>query len=1099
MSRPRPSANDGVSVNHGITLSCLPPAALIPSPGLAGVTDGLSTINLDHSAVTSLHLDLSGFEMVRAALWTEFEETGDSSVLDQVIECDEEILEMCPIGHQGRADACMRLSASLYSQMEFVPVVSPFALADDGVSREDQLETTRMIRDTLWVEYEQTRDADTLEQVIQLDERTMALCPVGHRDRALACAYLASSLQSKLFHTARFSATDRNHDPAIDPSTLELSSAALRSWLDRYRDTDDPKQLDQLISVRRRVLKYFPYDHHFRPMTCYLLAQSLNKKYQQSGDMDVLEEVVRLQREARTLCPPEDKMRAAMCHALGMSSHNLFLHTHDTALIDDAIEFLRESLVLYPHGHADRVVSCGNLAVVLTARYNHGPDLIFLDEAIILERQVLELIPPDHPQYAASCNNLASSLSLRYSQTRDDDLLREVIELQRKVLDVYPSVDQGRAIACGNLAHTLRIYSDQTGDIEVLDESLRLNREALSLFSRNSPHRASACLSLMRYLQERYEKTNDVGLLSELTQLQREALALCSPRHPRRADACLNLADTLSKRYRQTGDIDLIDECIGLQREALRLQFAGNLDHSFACKALAGSLATLYAHGNNNTALDEAIVLARQSLTECPPNSDEHAALSLNLVAYIIYRYKQLRHVDDLQEAIHICRSVLESTACTDTVRVGVCINLATCLRHLHESTGNTEPLDEAIEVMEQASAFSDSSKSWRISISLCELYLLWGSGHPTHRASISMSRALESLNAASQAQNDDIGAFMDGMFSTLLSTIWSIHESWRHSNVCLHLVPVYARVIDNLPLMAAFALNTGSRLRGLRSYTQIGSQACVVALEAECSPRAIEMLDQAHGVIWTQALHQRDPELTGVPHELATELHGLLRAIDLPINMVMDHDHLAPQDVRHAHNSRIQTLLGEIRAIPGLERFMRGYEFEQLRQVAIDHPVVVLVAMDSENYAVIISRASQDVPDVIKLDVTSETMLQLRSNMHRSGARWRTTTEEGYSEVVEDADASERLMRPGGYDYSLTGVLSRLWKLIVKPVLSHLGFEASLLSHMTRIRTHPFDRSKRETDGLDFIGVLLDTSHLFRSTRQACTPRTVKNALRTM
>jgi hypothetical protein len=1058
--QPEPSANDGASANIGITLPCLPPAALAAFPDPAGVIDEFSAADHSHRIATSLPLDLNGFEMVRAALWTEFEETGHGGVLNEVIDRDEEILEMCRIGHQGRAHACMRLSASLYTQLELAPAVSapavsPLAPANDGVSREDHLETTRMIRDTLWVEYEQTRDATTLEQVIQQDERILALCPVGHLDRALACAYLASSLQSKLCHTVSLSTPDLNHNHVVDPSTLELSSAALRSWLDHYRDTDDPKQLDQLISVRRRALEHSPRGHPYRYLSCHLLGQSLIKKYRQSGDVAVLEQVVQLQREAYALCPPsEDEMRAAITHDLGMSLHNLFLHTHDIAVIDDAIQLLRECLVLYPHAHPDRVTSCRNLALVLTARYDHGPDLIFLDEAIMLEREVLELCPPDHPKYAASCNNLACSLKLRYRQTGDADLLHEVIELQRKTLAMFPSGHPNRSVACANLAHTLGIFYNQRSDIGILDESLGLKREALSLFSTDSPHRAKICSELIESLRIRYRRIRDVSILREVTQLQREALALCSPRHPDRVRARLSLAGTLKIRHEQTGDMELLYECIGLEREALSLCTPGNPDHWLTCEVLAASLTMLHANAHDHQIINEAIELGRQLLAGCSPGSEEHTRHSCNFAAYVSRRQlEQPGIVDDLNEAIDLCRSVLHSTACSDTARIRLYVNLASCLKQLYKETDDANALDEAIIMLQNASTSSSSFNSGHVSLLLSEVYLLWGARPgPASRLRTATSRALESLKTASYAEDDSIGEFMHVLCSSLLNTIWHVRRSLGSSDLSQNLVPIYARAIDNLPLMAAFALNTRSRLRGLRSYTEIGSRACVTALEAEDPLRAIEMLDQAHGIVWAQALYQRDPELTGVPHELAIELRDLLRAMDLPTNTLVDHGHLIPQDVRHAQNSRIQTLIGEIRNTPGLERFMRGFTFAQIRQAALDHPVVILVTADSESYAVVISHASQDVPDVIKLDVTWETMLQLRSNMHRSGARWRTSTEEGCSEAIKDADDSERLMRPGGYDHSLAGVLSRLWKLIVKPVLSHLGFEASLLSHMTHI-----------------------------------------------
>jgi hypothetical protein len=322
---------------------------------------------------------------------------------------------------------------------------------------------------------------------------------------------------------------------------------------------------------------------------------------------------------------------------------------------------------------------------------------------------------------------------------------------------------------------------------------------------------------------------------------------------------------------------------------------------------------------------------------------------------------------------------------------------------------------------------------------------------------------ALESLHSWSLSEADDMRSFMAAI-CVACEAAWVMHATWT-SDITSSLVIIYTNIIDRLPLMAGFVLDTSSRLQALRPCSQLGSQACVVALEAARLPQAIELLDHAHGVIWSQALHQRDPQLADVPPELALELESLLRAIAMPAASEPAESHLTSQDVRHEQNSRIQTLFGKIRAMPGLERFMRGNTFDTIRQVARDHPVVVLVSVGDESYAVIISSSSQEEPDVMRLGVSSERLVQLRGNTHWAGKRMRASTEGGWrdawNEPVDNSYAqtdSTRLMRPSGQIHSFTGMLGQLWVSIVKPVLDHVGIEvrrsmsSTLLFELIRI-----------------------------------------------
>jgi hypothetical protein len=132
---------------------------------------------------------------------------------------------------------------------------------------------------------------------------------------------------------------------------------------------------------------------------------------------------------------------------------------------------------------------------------------------------------------------------------------------------------------------------------------------------------------------------------------------------------------------------------------------------------------------------------------------------------------------------------------------------------------------------------------------------------------------------------------------------------------------------------------------------------------------------------------------------------------------------------------------------MPGLERFMLGKAYAQLRETAREHPVVVLASAHGFVYALIIRNSVQEHPDEIRLKVSSDHLARLRRTANQAGLRTRS--------VMRDvAVESDRQMRPGRFKDTALGTLAELWKEIVKPVLDHLQLTVRIWpTHLTMLR----------------------------------------------
>jgi tetratricopeptide (TPR) repeat protein len=563
-----------------------------------------------------------------------------------------------------------------------------------------------------------------------------------------------------------------------------------------------------------------------------------------------------------------------------------------------------------------------------------------------------------------------------------EDPLETEIRGRRSQLTALSSDHPKPADACDDVALSLYQRYQVTGSISLLDETIAMLREALALRPTGHPDRAMSCNALANALYSRYEETGSTILLEEMIMLLREALYLLPDRgHPGHAQVCHSLGTALHTRYKITGMTDLLDEATTLHRRAL----AGHPDRAMVYNSLANAFHSRYQETGNSNLLEEMIMLLRAALTLLPDGHPGHASLGSSLGTALCTHYEVTGINSLLDEAIALHREALFLTlAGHPNPRAVSCNNLANALWKHYGRTRDLNLLEEAIALACEGAAPLSSAKSRTGLPLLCKMYLVPDSPH------FSISTATEYLSQASQLHTDNITAFTQGM-QECLDLTWSVDSTWT-SDTPILLSNVYSNLIDRLAWMTGLALDTTSQLTALKPARSFGADACVAALMSGHPNQAIELTDHAHGVMWAQALNQRDPHLQDLPKDLASELKALLRAVSVPMAAhTLERSetatrYLSPEDVRHEENSRIQTLLTEIREMPGLERFMLGSTFAQLRQVACKHPVVVLVAARGRAYALIVSEITAASPHPLPLAITSQRLSSLRDYVGRGG-----------------------------------------------------------------------------------------------------------------
>jgi tetratricopeptide (TPR) repeat protein len=705
---------------------------------------------------------------------------------------------------------------------------------------------------------------------------------------------------------------------------------------------------------------------------------------------DPLESEIRRYRERLAACPTTHPERGNACHDLASSLYRSWTLTPSTSLLDEAITLHQEALALRPDGHPDHAVTCNSLGLALRKRYEATGAAPSLHESIKLHQEAIALHPGGHPDRAASCHNLATALWLRYHVTSSSGLLDEIITLHREALALRPPGHPDRMPSCNNLVSAIQARYKVTGIPELLDESITLAREALAL--RRVGHPNMSHNNLASVLFERYRVTGSSDLLDEVIALYREVLALRPPGHPFRANLCNNLANALRERYQMTGSPGPLNEAITLDREALALRPGEHPDRGGSCHHLATALFYRYQATGSSDMLNETIALHREALSLRPHGHPDHAIL---------------------------------------------CHDLADKLWHHYRTTMDVTVADEILALATESASSAPPPIAWRPLLILVLIHAEQGTPH------FSISTATAYLLQASSSNPSTVTEFIRDVQSRL-DQLWLMHGTWT-LDTTLSLLQVYSNIIDGLSKMTGFAFDTISQLTALRSARSFGSDACVAALRPGRPSQAIELIDRAHGVIWAQALHQRDPQLQDIPQSLASELEALFRTVSMPMTThqraIADPatGYLSPEDVRDQQNSRIQTILTEIRDMPGLERFMLGRTYAQLREAAHEHPVVVLVSARGYVYALIIRDSAQENPDTLHLELTSDRLSLLRDTAASVGLRNENSPQDVEIQFGRAMHVSKRR------ETTALSTLADLWHDVVKPVIDHLQLQVRM------------------------------------------------------
>ncbi|WP_054812743.1 CHAT domain-containing tetratricopeptide repeat protein [Nocardia arizonensis] len=761
---------------------------------------------------------------------------------------------------------------------------------------------------------------------------------------------------TRLFTHAVYATPEDHPDSGMYLSNL---GAALLTW---YRRTGDGHALDESVATLRAAIAATTVEDPDRARHLSNLGGALGTVYRRTGDTDALRESIDVSREAVSMTPADHPHYATRLSGLSTELRILFERTGVEATLTEAIQ-TAEAAVASESDPAERASHLLNLGVALLARHTRSGSREALDEAIRAGREARATTGVAMDTRALIGNHLGNALEARFESLGDQDALTEAIDIFRDTVDITPEESTALTMYLGNLGSALFLLFRRTNDLAALREAIAVDRKAIDVTPAGHPSRAPLSTTLANALHDLAAETGELAPLQEATAHARAAVAVMPADHPARYWNLTNLASTLRALSERTEDPDIVEEAVRVAREAVE--------------------ATPPGHPRTATSLSN-LALALQRQAEHTGDGDTH------------------------EEALRAFQDAVDATQLDDPGRGSGLNNLATTMFKMHERTGDERVLRAAIQATRDAVAAAATDHPERamylvnLGYGLHKLFLETAEPDAATESTVAFTDAASSVNAAPRVR---------------LSAYRGMGHVAMTAGDGASAVAAFQHAVALLPQISPRRLIRSDREYNLGEIAGLGGEAASAAIAAGRPELAVELLEQARGVLLAETMDSyRDlDELRACATDLADRFTGLRDALDAADDVARRGD-LAQQ---------WDELLAHVRQIPGLEKFLRPPSFDELRAQAAEGPIVILNVSRYRGDALVLNAATDEPVRVVELPgLTRDEIIHQGNRLHSA---------------VDDATENS-ITRRLRAQREVEEVLGWLWDAIAEPVLRALG-----------------------------------------------------------
>ncbi|EUC60828.1 aromatic di-alanine and TPR containing protein, partial [Rhizoctonia solani AG-3 Rhs1AP] len=834
-----------------------------------------------------------------------------------------------------------------------------------------------------------------------------------------------SDLEQAIEHFSRAIAQTTKEDPKLGERLTDLGIA----YADRFERLGELENLEKSIEHISSALALTPNGHPDMPRQHENLGVSYTYRYQRLGKLEELGKAIECYTRALALTPdghPDISRRHA---SLGLSYRDRYQRLGELGDLENSIKCKSRAFALTPDGHPDMSRRHDSLGASYTDRYRRLGELADLEKAIDFHSRALALTPDGHSDMSHRHDSLGLSYIHRYQRLGELADLEKAIKCHTRALALTPDghPDMPRRHACLGVSYTDRYR--RLGNLADLEEAIECKTRALALTPDGHPNMAEWHASLGVSCSDRYQRLGELADLDKGIECHIRALEMTPDGHFNISRQHSNLGVSYSHRYRHLGELADLERAVKCHTHALALTPDDHPDMPRRHASLGASYRDRYQRSGELADLEKAIGSHTYALALTPDVHPDmprrHASLGISYTD----RFKRLGDLADLEKAIECDTRALALTPDDHPDKSRRHASLGIPYTDRYRRLGELADLKNSIECHTRALSLTlDSHPNLPIRHFNYALSLLDQYHHSGHLACLN-----DSLHSFRKASQHLTGAPRDRFDHALKWANCACKQA--------HLNPIeaYQTAIDLLPQFIWLGATGKQRYQDLLLTERLAVDACFAAIQALDYSLALEWLEHARCVVWNQSLMLRSPldQLHSFYPDLANQLKSIANQLDSssfetqPVQATPFDSITAEQSGQQRRRLDIEynSLLTQIRQLPGFETFLKPVQAHALMHAARDGPIVVVNCHTHQCDALFILPGNKQVGHLALPNFTEEKAKQARSDLELS-LRQQGLRERGV-----------RILGDPGYADRMQSVLSTLWTNLVKPVLDYLRY----------------------------------------------------------
>jgi tetratricopeptide (TPR) repeat protein len=650
-----------------------------------------------------------------------------------------------------------------------------------------------------------------------------------------------------------------------------------------------------------------------------------------------------------------------------------------------AISTARLVAEITPDSDSDKPVYLNKLGLALGGRHGRLGDFADLDGAVEALQRAVDLASDKHPTKPDLLTNLGNCLTGRFNIRQKLSDVESAIAVQQQAVRLTFDGHRNKPIYLSNLAVSLfRRFQQLDTLMNIVDSTVAhanaKNRASLSSTKAPSPS----------YLNPRSEAFQlrfldiDDAILS-----QRRAIDLTPRDHPIKPAYLHSLGNYLRSRSGFFLTVQTIHEAVLAHQQAVDLTPLGHPSRPTYLSSLGHSLHRRSTRQNDRVDMRDAIAAMQQAIDLLPDGHPDTQMCLKDLGYFFRLSFEYFGNLPDIEKAIASGQMAVQLVADTHPSRFSCLVSLATSFQSRFEHLEEPADFERAVDLYMQAAVHEWSIPAQRLDAVMRCARLCWES--PTLTAN---GRLLE----------------------------------------------IYKLALPLVSHEASHGYDLARRYHNLANHGNIASSAAAAAIASGQHQLAIEWLEEARGIVWSQLLQLRAPmdDLRERHPELAAHLQNAAQELEQmgPDSIFLEGVQIASVEDTVARRRELAVehaiALNEIRKQQGFERFLLPKQFTELAPAPQAGFVAIVNVHHSRCDALIICPSNRVVhtslPD-LSYQLADTMRIKLVQTLQASGVRDRGAVREASQD-----------------DATVPWILERLWKTVVLPILQAIEQEVSYI-----------------------------------------------------